>query len=996
MTTGSDRALRVLGPVVGVLLVVGLLAVGFLPPAVLVLSVPFLVIAARRPVLRRLALRNAARRPRETALIILGALLGTAIITGSAVVGDTFGSSIRRNAFTQLGPIDEIVRAADLAALPPVLEAVRSIDSDDIDGVLPILAIGATVATPGSDETRRAEPGASVVELDFAEAREFGGDAGATGIDGPTPAPGKVVINEDLARTLRVDAGDRVEVFAYGATQGFEVDRVIDRLGLAGFRLGFGSASPNVFVPPGTIAALVAGNPAAGAPPGAFVAVSNTGGVIDGADRSFTVRRTIEDALAARQLTASADMVKKGLLDAADAQGASFTQLFSSIGFFSVIAGILLLVSIFVMLAEERKTELGMLRAVGLRRSGLIGFFSLEGWMYSMASAALGTIAGLGVGRVIVFVTSGIFRGNGQFALELQYAPTLASVQRGFLTGFVMSLLTVVITSVVISRLNVIRAIRDLPEPTEKTTSGARLLLRVGLRAALAAGGGLLSLAGVSGASPALILTGPPIAALGLAALLRLRLNKRIVDSVAAAFALFWAIACFDLFPSTFRNPDISLFVADGVILTVAAVLLVSRHQELIGRGVRTVGGGSRSMALRLGLAYPLARTFRTSIILLTFALTMFTLTSITLFSGSFGSQVEEFTKDASGGFDVTASSNASNPAPLDAVRAEPGVEAVAGLATLGAQFNLPSRDEVPGQTDYQFWGLSGFDAAFVEQGPPALDKFPPEYKTSDDAWAGVLADPSLIIVNDFFLQGEGGPPTGSVEIGETVLVRDPVSGATKDLKVGAISGGGGFGGMGGVAYMGIDGVRAIVGQRAVPNVLFVATSDDVDAQVVAERLNAKYLANGVDAISFRKAVSDGLAQQQQFFGLMQGYLALGLVVGVAGLGVVMVRAVRERRREVGVLRSLGFETRQVRRAFVAESTFVGVEGILIGTVLAMVSTWRLLNSGAFGDGIEFAIPWVQVSAILLLAFVATLVATASPAQQASKIRPAVALRIAD
>ena len=59
--------------------------------------------------LRRLALRNVARRPRETMLVILGSLLGTAIMTGSFVVGDTFTSSIRRGAFEQLGPIDEVV-----------------------------------------------------------------------------------------------------------------------------------------------------------------------------------------------------------------------------------------------------------------------------------------------------------------------------------------------------------------------------------------------------------------------------------------------------------------------------------------------------------------------------------------------------------------------------------------------------------------------------------------------------------------------------------------------------------------------------------------------------------------------------------------------------------------------------------------------------------------------------------------------------------------------
>jgi putative ABC transport system permease protein len=108
------------------------------------------------------------------------------------------------------------------------------------------------------------------------------------------------------------------------------------------------------------------------------------------------------------------------------------------------------------------------------------------------------------------------------------------------------------------------------------------------------------------------------------------------------------------------------------------------------------------------------------------------------------------------------------------------------------------------------------------------------------------------------------------------------------------------------------------------------------------------------------------------------------------------VRAVRERRREVGVLRSLGFDPKQVRRVFVAESSFVALEGILLGTALALISTWRLMTSGAFGDGLEFSVPFGQLALIIVLAFLATLAATASPAQQASRIRPAVALRIAD
>jgi putative ABC transport system permease protein len=187
-----------------------------------------------------------------------------------------------------------------------------------------------------------------------------------------------------------------------------------------------------------------------------------------------------------------------------------------------------------------------------------------------------------------------------------------------------------------------------------------------------------------------------------------------------------------------------------------------------------------------------------------------------------------------------------------------------------------------------------------------------------------------------------------------------------------------------------------LFGPRAVPDQLFVATKGGVDADAVAASLNGSFLANGAVAKSFHAIVDENLSRQQQFFKLMQGYLALGLVVGIAGLGVVMVRAVRERRRQVGVLRALGFEAGAVRSAFVTESGFVALEGIVIGTVLATITSWRLVGSGNFGTGLSFSIPWLPLLLLVVGTFAASLLATATPARQASRIRPAVALRVAD
>src|SRR5690606_18923133 len=110
------------------------------------------------------------------------------------------------------------------------------------------------------------------------------------------------------------------------------------------------------------------------------------------------------------------------------------------------------------------------------------------------------------------------------------------------------------------------------------------------------------------------------------------------------------------------------------------------------------------------------------------------------------------------------------------------------------------------------------------------------------------------------------------------------------------------------------------------------------------------------------------------FFGLMRGYLGLGLIIGIAGLGVVMLRAVRERRTEVGVLRAIGFPAPVVRRAFLLEAAFIALQGIVIGIVLGMVSSYQVLvNSDTFGEqSLPFAVPWAALAVIVAVPLAAS------------------------
>ena len=138
-------------------------------------------------------------------------------------------------------------------------------------------------------------------------------------------------------------------------------------------------------------------------------------------------------------------------------------------------------------------------------------------------------------------------------------------------------------------------------------------------------------------------------------------------------------------------------------------------------------------------------------------------------------------------------------------------------------------------------------------------------------------------------------------------------------------------------------------------------------------------------------------SQDGAFFELMKGYLAVGLVIGIAGLGVVMVRAVRERRREIGMLRAMGFPARTIRRAFLTEAIFVALQGIVIGSALGMLTAWSLLSfSKTFGNlELPFSVPWFDLAVLVTIPLVASAAAAALPAGRAAAIKPAVALRIA-
>jgi len=638
---------------------------------------------------------------------------------------------------------------------------------------------------------------------------------------------------------------------------------------------------------------------------------------------------------------------------------------------------VLLLVNVFVMLADERRSELGMLRAMGMRRALLVGGLATEGWIYAVLASALGAFLGIGFGRVIAW-RAGRLLGSAreERALHLTFFFHTSTVVTGFALGLAISAVTIVASSMRIARFNVIQAIRDIrPAPRRRPR---RRWARLGLVVALA--GAAYTVAGFAASEPYGVLVGPLLTITGLVPMLARWLPARAVATGACVVVLAWSVASIPLVAELGIAIVIPMFLVQGLGLAGAGVVLVTLH--LGGLGALLARGGRETLVPRLGLAYPLARRFRTGMTLGIFAVVILTLVYVGEVSYMFRGRTDAITAELSGGFGVIVTSNAANPVPSAQLAALPGVGRVAPLGYVSAEFSSPNRALTP-------WPATGVGAALAAAPPALRDRG--RYRSDAAAWAAVAADPHLAIVDSFFLQVPGSPAARAAEIGDHVVMRDPLTGRSTTLTVVALgeddypfSG----------AYVNEGALQAVFGAQAVPSRFYVSAAEP-DAAV--RRIKAAFVANGADAETVHSIVATALSEQSGFLTLMQQFVGAGLVVGIAGIGVIMFRAVRERRREIGVLRSLGLPDTAVGNVFVFEAGFTATIGVAIGVVTAMIASYVLAISGAdFANGFRWGVPVGEVLVIVGIALGAATAAALLPARQALHIEPAAALRVVD
>ena len=996
--------------------------------------------ALRNRVSFRMAARNLPRRRAQTALVVLGLMLATMLFSASFTTGDTLTNSLRLQSLENLGQVDVQVRAEGQSSSggepfgETTAERARYFDegiatqvreklsgSDRVAGVAPLATETVPVTAKGTDLS---EPTVSVLGIQEDSMQDF--DRLTTGSGKPLSVDdlgeNEIYLSAEAASGLDVGEGDVVRATLTpapdaGANAEAEVAAMAE----------VADAAAAAVAPPEPSELTVAGvyergaNPSTSAsmvmPLGRLqervgeegrinsVLVTHEGPAVEGSAGTSGTVEALGPVL--RENDLAAEPVKRDAIEEADEGGETFTSIFLLFGQFSVAAGVLLIFLIFVMLAAERKHELGIARAVGMRRGHLMRMFAFEGAMYAVIASAIGSVLGVGVGWMMVRVLGEAFAGQG---FDIRFATSPENVVIAFCLGMVLTFAVVLISSWRVSRLNVVRAIRDIPEPDRKGRSLKGVLLALTTPVA----GALLTVQGLGTEQTGLYMLGLSLLIVGAALIARvLRLPERIAFTAAGALLLGLWLLPFSFAPEGMTE-GIDLFFISGVMIVLAGVWIVIHNSDLILGAIVAMFGWIRGMppVLRAAVSYPMQSRFRTGMTLAMFSLVVFTIVTMSFITAAFGSIFSD-TDRLSGGFDVRADAGYAVPIEdmNEALKGAKGVEE-ADVTAVGTFTGLPVEAKQRGtdrKADTLF--VQGVNGGYTENVGYGFKSTVADYGTDEEVWTALQEEENTAVISaqlaptrENFDFGEGQP---SIELsgfyGDDATLPDDLyikaedseSGRTRDLRVIGVLEDSAF--FAPSVMSSAATIDSLAGSPVPAQSYQFELADGADAGAVTKDLEEAFAENGLQAVAVEEEIRDGSASQGLFNNLLMGFMGLGLLVGIAALGVIAARSVVERRQQIGMLRALGFQRGQVRLAFLIESSFISLLGIGLGVALGAALSVGIVDSFAEQfAGVQYTVPWTTLGVVVGLAYAASLLTTFLPARQASKVYPAEALRYAE
>jgi putative ABC transport system permease protein len=575
--------------------------------------------------------------------------------------------------------------------------------------------------------------------------------------------------------------------------------------------------------------------------------------------------------------------------------------------------------------------------------------------------------------------------------------------------GMVLTFAVVMISSWRVSRLNIVRAIRDIAEPSikRKTIKGLIIAILVPVM------GLFLTISGLQNEQLSFFMLGTSFVIIGLPLLARrFGISDRVAYTVAGLGLIVWWLLPPGVLESILpeMQQGIEMFFMSGIMLVIGAVWTVIYNSDLLLAAVVRLFGRIRGLppVLKTAVSYPMQNRFRTGITLAMFSLIVFTLVVMAFITNSFGIMFED-TDTISGGYDIRADTSYTNPIPdiQTALQSTDGVtpndfQAIGSLNGALVKVKQEETDQVFTDTY-----LQGVDSGYTESVNYKFTMMAEDYNSPKEVWQALQEEPGTIVVSSILVPTKVnyamGDPTLDFQlegffIEDEILpavfiqAQDPLTGSEQRLHVIGVLDQQAF--YASMVITSQDTVNSLLSRSVPPLSYMFMLEDDVDAETTAKALELAFVEHGMQAVAIAEELREFSSVNSMINNLLMGFMGLGLLVGIAALGVIAARSVVERRKQIGVLRALGFQKSMVQFSFLLESSFVALLGIGLGIALgAGLSVLIVGEMGEAFEGITYQVPWVTILVIAIIAYGASLLTTYLPARQAAKVYPAEALR---
>lgn len=435
------------------------------------------LLAVSNAIFFKIAVRNIPRRRTQMVLIVFALMLSTTLLSSVLATGDVMTTAVQSVAVYNWGNVDEVIEGGhgetntySDGVYYTILDHAQH--NSDIAGVAAALREqDLLVADETSRQVRSKVTGLAVLP---GSERNFGG----MHQDGNTKKllsiaalqKNQVYLNHTTALLLNAHAGDTLYLYSErwsGQRYTMQVAAIVEDGGLVG-------DNPYMLTQLSTFQRIEGDYDAINQ-----IFISNRGGGgISGVSLSDRVTDTLSHWI-------SGDVhiiqVKQEGIENAQSAEDIFSRIFALFCLFALAIGLLLILLIYVLLAAERRAEMGMARAIGVQRRHLVLMFLFEGTVYDLMASFVGLAVGVGVGALlVVYLQPILLRFN--FPLKLTFQPR--SLILSYCLGVIFTFCSVAVSSWLVSRMTVVEAMRDLPEQRHAGMSlgelGARLVQLVG------------------------------------------------------------------------------------------------------------------------------------------------------------------------------------------------------------------------------------------------------------------------------------------------------------------------------------------------------------------------------------------------------------------------------------------------------------------------------------------------------------------------------------